>query len=301
MRAMKTPLTNYSTIEFWELVTHDLKDIVKSVVIDLNDEIPDSSISKITMRDSLIGAKNPSRFERVSQLNFSDWSKLAWLSFGFCYMFKIPEEISNIGIHSVTFNLKINTYIYIHHLNHFYFAEENKALAKIGKRSYLSFTHEFTRLLENSKGSLCSDELNESYDSCILENLEKAMEEKFGCHFFNSSNHDLLCNGRNVKDQYKNDFGVEFHHLFRKVRNNFCPKPCETLGITYGIPVESDNEVENEALIRLYFKQQISSRKSAYSYEYNSVIADIGGYLGLLLGFSILDVTLVIEKILIRR
>ena len=188
----------------------------------------------------------------------------------------------------------------MHHYNHFYITEENKVVAETGKRSYLGFIYDHTTLLQDSKSSFCSNDLNNCHDKCVLENLEKAMEDKFGCHFFNSSKPEMLCNGRNVREEYKNGFKGEFFKLFKKVKMAFCPTPCKTMNIFYGIPVESQNDVEDEAYIKLYFKQQISSRKSTLSYDTDSVIADIGGYLGLLLGFSILDITMIIEKLLTK-
>ena len=94
MRSMKTPETNFSTIEFWHLVTHSLKDIVKSVTIVTNDEIPQTSISEVSFHNNMDEVPNQSGFELVRELDLRDWTALAWTNFGFCYMFKIPDDLS---------------------------------------------------------------------------------------------------------------------------------------------------------------------------------------------------------------
>ena len=298
MREMKTPETNLSTLEFWHLVTHSLRDIVNSVTIEVTSEIPNTSITEISMFENIQGLSNHSSYEMIKSIDVKDWTTCAWPAFGFCYVFKTPEEIARLGVYSISLNLKIKTYIYMHHYNQFYHVEQNKIVATPGKRSYLSFFYDLTKLLQESKGSLCSDEMNDSHDSCILDNLDKAMKDKFGCSFVNTSYPESICNGRNVKESYKDDFNGEFFKLYRTVLTTFCPKPCKTMDVFYGIPVESDNNIKEEAFTKLYFKQQINSRRSTYSYESDSVIADIGGYLGLLLGFSLLDITIIIEQLL---
>ena len=61
--------------------------------------------------------------------------------------------------------------------------------------------------------------------------------------------------------------------------------PCSTMGIVFGIPIVSKIDVDpDQAYMKLYFKNQINVRSSVYSYSLSSLIADIGGYLGLLLG-----------------
>ena len=67
--------------------------------------------------------------------------------------------------------------------------------------------------------------------------------------------------------------------------------------ISFGIPVVSNIDANSdEAFVKLYFKNQINVRNSVYSYSISSLVADIGGYLGLLLGFSLLDISGIVIK-----
>ena len=67
---------------------------------------------------------------------------------------------------------------------------------------------------------------------------------------------------------------------------------------TFGLPKNSTIGIgPNEGKIKLYFKSQVNVRRSNLSYEFLTFVADIGGYLGLLLGFSVLDVTNILKQI----
>ena len=67
---------------------------------------------------------------------------------------------------------------------------------------------------------------------------------------------------------------------------------------TFGLAKYSTTDIgPDEGLIKLYFKSQINVRKSMLSYDFAAFVADIGGYLGLLLGISLLDATRVVKKI----
>lgn len=75
-----------------------------------------------------------------------------------------------------------------------------------------------------------------------------------------------------------------------------CPVPCTTMEISYGIPIVSSLDIgTNEAYMKLYFKNRISERQSMEAYTITSLVADIGGYLGLLLGFSVLDIAIAFQ------
>ena len=80
-------------------------------------------------------------------------------------------------------------------------------------------------------------------------------------------------------------------------QGSYCPLPCTTMSLTFGIPIISKIDIgKNEAYMKLYFKNQINVRSSIYSYSIPSLIADIGGYLGILLGFSLLDLCFIVKQ-----
>ena len=64
------------------------------------------------------------------------------------------------------------------------------------------------------------------------------------------------------------------------------------MSIRFGYPEQhSDHSPPYQSHAKFYFKSQINVRTSVLSYTKESLLADIGAYLGLALGFSIMDIT----------
>ena len=63
-----------------------------------------------------------------------------------------------------------------------------------------------------------------------------------------------------------------------------------------GLPFDG-NGPDNEAYIKLYTKSTAKVKKMVYDYTVLSLIAEIGGYTGLLLGVSVLNLTSVVNSV----
>ena len=297
MRKMSLPLLDdLTSLEFWQLATHNVADIIKSMAIETTQKASKSGHIRTTMYTDPSGLKNDSKHEVLVPLDPEDWKILAWPSLGFCFSYKIPEKMVQRGIYAIVFHLKIDAYIYTHQNGHFYSTVENKIVSETGQKVYVSLTYDYSQLLPILD---CTDDLKYSHDECILEKFGKEMIKKFGCDFITTSNTpENICNGRNIKEEFMEDFGDEYEQLYKEVKHSYCPMPCGTMNVHYGIPAGTGYELKNVGYTKIYFKQRVIARKSVYTYTTQSVIADIGGFLGLMLGFSILDLSFVIENVL---
>ena len=84
---------------------------------------------------------------------------------------------------------------------------------------------------------------------------------------------------------------VTFQSVSIKYFHDFCPMPCEKMKVNFaGHDSIDHNGVENEAYVKFYFKDQIQVKKSHLSYSKVSLLAEVGGYVGLLLGVSMMDI-----------
>ena len=72
-----------------------------------------------------------------------------------------------------------------------------------------------------------------------------------------------------------------------------CYRPCDYMDVSFGYPSIYDNEEDSS--LTFYFKKSIPVRESHLAYPQSSLFAEIGGYMGLLLGFSILDFAKVVN------
>ena len=87
--------------------------------------------------------------------------------------------------------------------------------------------------------------------------------------------------------------------IFLKVKLNldilffFIPK------VFLGLPFDGQGP-DNEAYIKLYTKSTAKVKKMVYDYTILSLLAEIGGYTGLLLGVSVLNLNNMVNKIIIK-
>ena len=68
-----------------------------------------------------------------------------------------------------------------------------------------------------------------------------------------------------------------------------CPAACDTIDFTFGYPSIYPIKDNSAAKLTLYFGTSISVRENRIAYDSASLFAEIGGYTGLLLGFSFFD------------
>ena len=73
-----------------------------------------------------------------------------------------------------------------------------------------------------------------------------------------------------------------------------CQIPCATMGVTFP-SLSHGNGSPDEAFAELYLHHVIKVQTSFWSYSIISLLAEVGGYVGLLLGMSLLDVKKVIQ------
>ena len=66
-----------------------------------------------------------------------------------------------------------------------------------------------------------------------------------------------------------------------------------------GLPFDGHGP-DNEAYIKLYTKSTAKVKKMVYDYTILSLLAEIGGYTGLLLGVSVLNLNNMVNKIIIK-
>jgi hypothetical protein len=63
----------------------------------------------------------------------------------------------------------------------------------------------------------------------------------------------------------------------------------------------NDNNMNNEGLVRMYYNSDIQIQQSIMAYSVLSLLAEVGGYVGLLLGVSFLDIAKILERLLFKK
>ena len=75
-----------------------------------------------------------------------------------------------------------------------------------------------------------------------------------------------------------------------------CGIPCSIMDINFGYPIIDTTNID-EAYVKLYFRMAVNIHKNILAYSTLSFLAEVGGYIGLLLGFSLLDLSKVIKNL----
>ena len=132
--------------------------------------------------------------------------------------------------------------------------------------------------------------------------------ESFGCTFPALTNHkEKSCDAKTNTEKHLSGLNrfectINFFYINKYISNVFvfvdfraqtyskdCPQPCSTMSITFGFPIYDIYDIK-KGRVKMYFKSQINVRKNVVSYDEVNLLAEIGGYIGLLLGFSLLDI-----------
>ena len=119
--------------------------------------------------------------------------------------------------------------------------------------------------------------------------------ESYDCVFPHLTNNSNATNCIVEKTHKLTWFKVLMKHL-----HDFCPAPCETMKVNFaGHDNSHEGGHENETYVKFYIKDQIQVKKSHFRYSEVSLLAEVGGYVGLLLGVSLMDIASLFDKVFV--
>ena len=120
--------------------------------------------------------------------------------------------------------------------------------------------------------------------------FQKSMDE-IGCTTPFVVNLDHICNDLKTSIKAKKLYD-RLHHKTHKIKD--CHYPCKFIKIA----VTPYKKRSDKNTTRLKFDKFIKVTKATYSYTELELLAEFGGYVGLFLGFSVFQVSQVVDKIL---
>ena len=133
----------------------------------------------------------------------------------------------------------------------------------------------------NTENHPCNESINYSKDVCFLEKLHEESIKQIGCTTPYGLNKSMIC-----KETEKAQKALD---LFAKMqRNSSCLNPC-----TYLVPqTYFTYQKKNNQRFQLYLSNNgaVKVTRSELAYDTLTLLADIGGYVGLFLGIAIVHV-----------
>jgi hypothetical protein len=115
--------------------------------------------------------------------------------------------------------------------------------------------------------------------------------DEIGCTTPFVVNLDHICKDLNISIKAKELYN-HLHHKTHKIKD--CLYPCKFIKIA----VTPYKKRSDKNTTRLKFDKFIKVTKAAYSYTELELLAEFGGYMGLFLGFSVFQVSHIVDKIL---
>ena len=146
--------------------------------------------------------------------------------------------------------------------------------------------------------------MNLNFDDTLYKKMNAELDQKFNCTVpflpaIASKKTGLateIC-----KDPKIGLKAIERYNHFRsRGLSNMNELPCAGMDIYLGLPFITNNGDENEAYIKIYLKPSIKVKNTVLNYDFVTVVAEVGGYIGLLLGISVVDITIKINSLLVR-
>ena len=170
---------------------------------------------------------------------------------------------------------------------------------KIFHNSILLLLSQYYLFRLDDNGKSCSLDENYSRDKCVNEEVETKSLQEFNCTTPFGPNKAQICQDPEV--------GVKVNEIYiekiEKHRHN-CLSPCSFLSIMATKTKEIDKTKTSSTSyagangqLSINFKENIKVNTSYFVYSGLTLIAEIGGYVGLFLGVSINQVTNLIEWI----
>ena len=125
--------------------------------------------------------------------------------------------------------------------------------------------------------------------------MDKQFLEEFGCicpirtNSYVTEKHCLL------NASFYESYGLFEHNSLDEI----CPLDCSSMTIIFTVSdVDQNNDNKNEAYAKIYFKNHIKVSKSIVGYTEISLMAELGGYIGVLLGISLMDISSIVNFII---
>ena len=208
-------------------------------------------------------------------------------AFGRCYMANIPTGVYHSEV-SIEAQPDIGLDIRFHTLGNWYDDDYKFIRLDPCMSNDVDITYEIFEVLDYGGEECKNYDLDETRDDCIKKYMENETLTKVGCTTPFIGNSLKICT-----DQKKAKNALQlYEHLKRKAvldKVHQCPKPCKFYMIDFGrsSATEMDDTEGKESSLKIKFRKYIKHSKVKYTYQGLEMFAEVGGYLGLLLGMSL--------------
>ena len=168
---------------------------------------------------------------------------------------------------------------------------------------FQDFSHDLTlNMIGHMDGHFCDKKMNLNFDDKWYEHIATENHKKYGCSvpwhptFYSEDNSIIeICND--------SDLGMEALEKFIDSKDAPLSQelvPCAMYDINLGpIVIDTDDNPKDEAYVKLYLETEIKMKKMVIYYDSTTFAAEIGGYVGMFLGVSLIDLAILFNSSLL--
>ena len=218
----------------------------------------------------------------------SSWTMTHDKILGSCYTLDLSSIRLPNPIDLIVFTMKMNANFMVHSKGSFS-NQWKKDYYFYNKTEFPVQTFQLDYDVFHMLNQGCSNDANYEKDDCLDSTIFEESIKKVGCTWPWLKNQSKICTDE-TKSQEAKDIGTDI--LKGNIATD-CPDSCSYIKATYSTRMMGSTA----HFIKFSFPQSIKVFEAYYDYDEISLIAEVGGYVGLFLGWSVFQLADMIELI----
>ena len=294
-----TLLTSY---EFHDFITYDFKDLLVEMEVSMSHVFEWEGNNYYKMKYHSSNSIKSTKDTLSVPFDDKDWIEERYNTLGRCFGFKAPKFLIDAQIRSIDFIFKTDALLYFHHVGQFFNVDSNtKILTLLGQQLFIDTVHEmlidFPKKMnqeemakERSKFDVtCDHSLDERLDFCLISGLDQRALESIGCTFPTLTYLKSQACDAETMNETQSLLLKDFKIFWARTSVEDCALPCSTMNVALGFPKYDNVYNRLRSRAKVYFKKRVTEKRNIVPYDWVTLLAEVGGYMGLLLGWSLLD------------
>ena len=173
-----------------------------------------------------------------------------------------------------------------------------------GQRVYLELAHDYLiNTIGHHPDHQCNPDIGTNLDNDTYTKIANENDMKYGCSVpFHPLIYSELTNAE-IKICDNHTTGWKAYEVWAKLKskNDIFGTPCAGFDIFPGLPdIDEDDNDKNEAYVQFYLKAKIKVKSMFIYYDFTSCAAEIGGFIGMFLGVSLIDIASMLNSAFLK-
>ena len=176
-----------------------------------------------------------------------------------------------------------------------------QAHTRLGEKKYQDFNYEVSL---NTLEHECNPKMNSDYDRWFYNSIAHRNERIYNCSVPFHPPVESPITGKIIEVCKDKEIGeralTDYNNNNAAGSKTTETKPCAGMDVFLGPAEGSIQNKKENAYIKIYVKSDVKIKSIILHYDSSTLFAELGGYLGMLLGVSLLDCTRLFDSTLLK-